>query len=561
MDETQILIIDADPMIRPSLTDYLAARGYSATVAPDGAQGLEKARKQQFHIVVIDLESPKIDGLEITATLKAEQPELPILVTSGTDSLGSVIAAMRRGAWDYVAKPIEEMDEVFTVIQRALESARLRTERDRSHRQFQELNRSLEAQVARQNQDLQAHNRELTALNRVSYAISDLLDLDTMLHRAIDAAMAVIEADGGIVRLLNPVTQQLVIAVTRGLSESYRATAKAIPIGNGIAGQVAQSGHPEIGRDWATDPWLAPLMEIDGTRSYLCVPLRTGQRIVGTLEMVTFTDRDFSSREIELVTTIGNQIGLAVARAQYAAELERANADLRRLDTLREQFIQNVAHELRTPLALVHGYVEMLAQGDLGPDEQHMALSVASRRIRALVDLVHSITTLQDLDSEPLRIERVKPAELVNTAIRMAAQRALTAKVRVDNACPENLPSFAGDFTRLVQALHQLLDNACKFSLEGGTITVLAQMTPNTVIFSVEDQGIGIPFEQQDYVFDRFYQADGSSRRRHGGTGLGLAIAKEICEAHEGRLTMKSVENQGSVFAMHLPRATSRMSA
>jgi two-component system phosphate regulon sensor histidine kinase PhoR len=271
--------------------------------------------------------------------------------------------------------------------------------------------------------------------------------------------------------------------------------------------------------------------------------------------MAALDDHAFSTREIELLTAIGNQIGLAVARAQYAADLERANANLRRLDTLREQFIQNVAHELRTPLALVHGYIEMLTQDELGPEEQRMALDVASRRIKALVDLVHSITTLQDLDSQPVRKEKVRPSELVNTAIRMAAQRANTANVILEDACPKDLPSFVGDFTRLAQALHQLLDNACKFSREHGIVTVTAQMTLDTVTISVLDQGIGIPLEQQDFIFERFYQANGSSSRRYSGTGLGLAIAKEICEAHGGRLTVNSKPDQGSTFAIHLPRS------
>jgi signal transduction histidine kinase len=488
------------------------------------------------------------------AALVAEQPELPVVLLSNIDDIAEAITAMREGAWDHVAKPIQDFGEVVAVIERVLEKARQKAEQDEYQRRLEELNRSLEAEVDRQAEELQAHNRELAALNRVSYAISDLLDMDTMLHRAIDAAIAAIEADGGAVRLLNPATQQLVIAVTRGLSESYRTSVQAIPLGEGTVGQVAQTGHPHIGSDWLNDPWLARLDEAEGFRSYLCAPLRTGQRIVGTLEMMRLSERGFTPREIELVTTIGNQIGLAVARAQYAAELVRANADLRRLDTLREQFIQNVAHELRTPLSLVHGYVEMLTEGGLNQEEQEMALDVASRRIKALVALVDSITTLQDLDSQPLRVDKVKPRDLVGTAIRMAAQRALTAQVELQDATSEELPSFPGDFTRLAQALHQLLDNACKFSPERTTVTVTTEMTPDTVAISVTDQGIGIPQEQQEHIFDRFYQADGSSRRRYGGTGLGLAIAKEICNAHGGDLTVKSEPGQGSVFAIHLPR-------
>jgi signal transduction histidine kinase/DNA-binding response OmpR family regulator len=563
MNEKRVLIIDDEPLIRRALADHLAECGYETTTAADGAEGLAQARAGQFHVVLVDLHMPRIDGLEVVATLHAEQPRLPVVVVSGTGVLSDAIEAMRRGAWDYITKPIHDVDEVVVVIERVLERARLVAERDRYQRELEQLNRSLEAEVARQTHDLWVQNRELMALNRVSYAIGDPLDLDTMLNRAVDAVIAAIEADGGVVRLLNPATDQLVIAAARGLPESYLTSAQAIPLGEGVIGRVAQSGRPHGGSDFAADPWLASLAlpasppYVGGTGgwfcSYLCVPLRAGDKIVGTLGVVTQAERDFDARKVELLASIGNQIGVAVARAQYAADLERANAELRRLDTLREQFIQNVAHELRTPLALIHGYIEMLAQGDLSSEERQVALGVASRRVQALVDLVESVTILQDLDSQPLRIEQVAPAELIQTAIQMSGQRALTAGIELRSVCSPDLSPFPGDFTRLVQALHQLLDNACKFSPERSAITVTAQMMQDAMLIFVADQGLGIPPEEQSRIFDRFYQVNGSMSRRYGGTGLGLAIVKEIVEAHGGRITVESTAGEGSLFSIHLP--------
>ncbi len=281
---------------------------------------------------------------------------------------------------------------------------------------------------------------------------------------------------------------------------------------------------------------------------------------MGTLGILTRVARDFDAREVKLLATIGNQVGVAVARTQNALDLERtnvhlerANAELRRLDTLREQFIQNVTHELRTPLTLAHGYIEMLAQGDLSHKEQQMALNVASRRVQALVDLVESITTLQDLDSQPLRIETVSPYELLQTAAQMCWQLAMSTGIELLNTCPQNLPSIPGDFTRLAQALHQLLDNACKFSDPHSSVTITAQTKQDELTISVSDQGIGIHPEEHAYIFDRFYQIDGSATRRYGGTGTGLALAKEIIEAHNGRITLKSILGKGSEFTVWLP--------
>jgi signal transduction histidine kinase/DNA-binding response OmpR family regulator len=560
MAEGRILIIDDEPLIRRAMADYLIECGYETSMAADGAEGLSQARAEHFDIVLVDLHMPRVGGLEVITTLRAESPELPVVVVSGTGVLADAIEAMRQGAWDYITKPVRDIDEILVVVERVLDQARLIAERDRYRREIEEINRSLEAEVTRRTDDLWAQNRELAALNRVSYVISDPLDLDTMLNRAIDAALVATNADAGVVRLLNPATNQLVIAVARGLAQEYVSSAQAIPFGEGVVGRVAQSGHARGGGEFASDPWMALMGEATRLQSYLCVPLRTGKEIVGTLAIFTQAKHTFEAREVELVASIGNQIGVAVGRAQYAedlrrvnAQLEHANAELRRLDVLREQFIQNVAHELRTPLALVHGYVEMLTQEDLGADEQQMALSVTSRRVRALVDLVESITTLQDLDSEPLRFEPVVPIELIQTACQMTSQRAANADVELHNLCPPDLPAFSGDFTRLAQALHQLLDNACKFSPEGSEVTVNLEMTQDAVFIIVVDQGVGIPPEEQSRIFDRFYQVDGSMTRRYGGTGLGLAIAKEVIETHAGNITLESTPGEGSVFTVRLP--------
>ena len=558
MAAKRILIIDDEPLIRRAMADYLAECGYETSTAADGAEGLTQTQAERFDAVLVDLRMPQVDGLEVITTLHAEQPDLPVVVVSGTGVLGDAIEAMRRGAWDYVTKPVQDIDEIMIVVERVMEKADLIAERDRYQQELERLNRSLEAAVARQVEDLRLQNRELAALNRVSYAISGPLDIDTMLNRAIDAAMGAFEADGGTVWLLNPATDQLVIAATRGLPAGRPGSEEAVQLGQGIVGQVAETGRPYGGSDFAADPWLTSLKETAGFHSYLCVPLRTGDETVGTLGVAIRIERGFSAHEVELLAAIGNQIGVAVARAQYAADLQKANAELRRLDTLREQFIQNVAHELRTPLALVHGYVEMLVLGGLDLDEYQAALDVVSRRVNALVDLVEYITTLQDLDSEPQRLEQIAPLELIQTACQMASQRASGADVTLQSVSQPEISTFAGDFTRLAQALHQLLDNACKFSPKGGTVTITAEARQDAMRISIADQGIGIPPEQHAYIFDRFYQVDGSTTRRYGGTGLGLAIAKEIVEAHGGRIAVDSAVDQGSVFSVWLPAQHTR---
>ena len=578
MDKKRILIIDDEALIRRALADYLTESGYEAVTAADGAKGLTLARESQFQVVLVDLRMPHVDGLQVIATLSAEQPALPIVVISGTGVLGDAIEAMRRGACDYITKPVMDIDEIMVVIERVLEKARIVAERDQYQNELEQLNRELEAEVSKHTRDLWVRYRELQALNRVSGAISDPLDMDTMIDRAIDAALAAIETESGAVWLVSPQTGKLGIAVARGLPESCISSDQAVSLGEGIIGQVAQTGRPQSGKDFADDPWLVSLDETAGLHSFLCVPLRAGDEvalftgstlladvgkkhpIVGTLVVAIRDEREFRSGEVDLMTNIGNQIGVGVARAWYAANLKkanfqlaRANANLRRLDALREQFIQNVAHELRTPLALAHGYVEMLVEGGLDPEEEQMALGVVSRRMQTLVTLVESITTLQDLDSQPLQVEPVAPSELLLTACQMTAQRAAGAGIELRSVCQPDTPSFLADFTQLAQVLHQMMDNSCKFSPEGTTVIVAIEVAEENAILTVADQGIGIPDEEHAYIFDLFYQVDGSTTRRYGGTGLGLAIVKQTVEAHGGEVTVESVVGEGSTFTVTLP--------
>ena len=335
-DPLRVLIIDDEPLIRRALADYLTECGYETVTASDGANGLAQARSGAFHVVLADLRMPRVDGLKVVTTLKAENPDLPVIVVSGTGVLRDVVEAIRQGAWDYVTKPIQDMGEIAVVIERVLERARLMTERDRYQHELEQLNRSLEAEVARQIGDLQVQNRKLTALNQLSEAISAPLDLDTMLDHALAAAIVAIEADGGIVRLLDTATDQLNIKAARGLLADDLTSVQTVQLGQGIIGQIAQTGQTLTHKDFPDDPWLAFLQQ-KNFHTYIGVPLRAGeetaqkQAIVGTLGIITQAKRDFESHEIELLTTIGNQIGVAVARAQSATDLKQVNEQLQQL--------------------------------------------------------------------------------------------------------------------------------------------------------------------------------------------------------------------------------------
>lgn len=571
----RILVADDEPLIRKALADYLTSCGHEVVPAVDGAEALRLALAEPFDLVLLDLRMPRMHGLEVIASLSTERPRLPVVVVSGAMVLDDAVEALRRGAWDYVSKPIYDLNEIGVVLDRVWDRAHLVAERDHYQHELERVNRSLQAEVARQTENLRAQNAYLKAMNRVAQAISQALELDTMLARVVEAVIDAVSVEAAFVLLLNPATDCLYLAALQGLSQGALPFPQPLALGEGVLGAAAQEGRVRTGTAEANVSTSEVVPQ--GFASYAFIPLRSmaglrgqeseqrsGQSILGILGVYGRRHAGLDLRALRLLNTVGNQLGIAITRAHYAAdltranvELEMANADLRRLDALREQFIQNVAHELRTPLALVHGYVDLLAEGGLSKAEQARALEVAKARVSALVELVASITTLQDLSTEPLAVTEISMSQLLETACKLAMQRAMAAQVSVEWQDGGEIPRFAGDFSRLVQALYQLLDNSCKFSAAGTTVTVTPGLSVdrNFVTIEVRDQGYGIPPHEHERIFERFYQIDGSATRRYGGTGLGLALVKEIAEVHGGWVSVDSEVGVGSAFTIALPRA------
>jgi signal transduction histidine kinase len=218
--------------------------------------------------------------------------------------------------------------------------------------------------------------------------------------------------------------------------------------------------------------------------------------------------------------------------------------------------VQNISHELRMPLTFVKGYVELLLAGDAGPltDAQKEHLEIVIEKTNAVTRLVSDIMFLQQADKVEIRKQPVAVAKLAQRATRGCAATAEKAGLTLVEKVADDLPSVAGDEGRLLQVFDNLLGNAIKFSPDGGQITVAVEDAGSAVQVSIADQGIGIPEDQLDRVFDRFYQVDGSARRRFAGIGLGLAIARRIVEAHGGRIWAESGVGRGSTFYFTIPK-------
>jgi len=248
----------------------------------------------------------------------------------------------------------------------------------------------------------------------------------------------------------------------------------------------------------------------------------------------------------------------ALARdlSQQAEKLREAYAILEDALEAKNQMVQNVSHELRTPLVSISGYTEALQEGlygELTPD-QMSALEVVLRNARTMIRLVNDLLSLQALDRRQLELGNANLAEILTGCAGSFAQRAAAAGIELSVECEPDLPTLRGDSVRLEQVVANLLDNAIKFSPNGGQVTVrAARLDDKTVQITVADQGIGIPEEELPKIYRRFYQVDSSSTRRFGGQGLGLAITKRIVELHGGTIRAESQVGKGTTFYVTLP--------
>ncbi len=226
---------------------------------------------------------------------------------------------------------------------------------------------------------------------------------------------------------------------------------------------------------------------------------------------------------------------------------------VRRLEKMRRDFISNISHELRTPLAGVKALVDTLRDGAIEdpPAAEHF-LTRMDTEVDAMTQMVQELLELSRIESGqvPLRLAPTLVSKLITLPTERLRPQAERAKLALKVDLPSSLPAVLADAERVRLVVTNLVHNAIKFTPAGGHVTVSARSIENEVIFSVQDDGVGIPADDLSRIFERFYKADRA--RSGGGTGLGLAIAKHIIQGHGGRIWAESVEGEGSTFYFSL---------
>jgi two-component system phosphate regulon sensor histidine kinase PhoR len=284
-------------------------------------------------------------------------------------------------------------------------------------------------------------------------------------------------------------------------------------------------------------------------QSFVTQALESTEPVEGEIILHHDGDRYLQAHGTQLRDERAERIGVLVV----LNDLTR----LRKLETFRRDFVANVSHELRTPITSIKGFVETLADGAIDDrDKALQFLGIIARHTDRLSELIEDLLMLSRLDQgegdNSIALERSAVRDLVERAIEICRPKAETRHIRINLTCHSSLEA-GFNHSLIEQALVNLIDNAIKYSPEGGEIDVEARAADERVVISVRDSGVGIDEKHLPRLFERFYRVDRARSRELGGTGLGLAIVKHVAQAHGGSVGVDSRPGEGSTFFLYLP--------
>lgn len=408
----------------------------------------------------------------------------------------------------------------------------------------------------RAEEQMARRNAELAVLNAIAQTVTQSLDLDEILGKALDKTLSLLDLAYGGIYLLDARTNTLNLRIHRGINPDLIGIVSPVPVGRGLVGVVAHAAEPIFiesvpdSAEWF-GKGLRRAMIAERLRSVMCLPLQSRGDVLGVLFVMSQGDRVLTPEERQLLLTISHEISTAVDNAKLLESASKARA-AEEADQLRAAFLASVSHEIRTPLTEIKGFATTLVQPDVQWDEETQKdfLRGISQATDRLMGIVTDVLDMAKIQAGVLTLEK-RPFKLgkIISQLKTRFDTPLWTD-RLEVTIPDDLPIVFADDQRIGQAIIKLVENA---SLEKGAIVLRASTVNDELWVSVSDEGEGIPPERLKSVFNPFFRIEENTQRRTSGSGLGLAICKGIVEAHGGRIWVESEVGKGSTFTFAIP--------
>ncbi len=404
--------------------------------------------------------------------------------------------------------------------------------------------------------DLRTMAEQMARLIEVSVTLNSTLNLEELLQFIIRSATEILDCESVSILLYDEKRGRLIFAAATG-SDPKRLAETPVPLDNSLAGTIFRENQRISISDVQADARHYPAVSQNANfkvKNLLGVPMRIKERPTGVLEALNKRGGDFDETDADILAVIASQAAVAIHNARLVRALQDAYDELNTADQLKTNFLALASHELRTPLGVIIGYATFLQEESPGELSEHAKQVLnAAMQMRVLVD---AMTNLDMLRSKEMVMHRlVIPVQQVLRSAHDEVKKLADAKGQhLKLELPEAPIPVKCDPERLTSVFVNLLDNAVRFTPEGGTITLGATVRTGAVLLWVQDTGVGIPPEEMKRIFQGFYQIEPHTTRKHGGMGIGLSIAKGLVDAHQGKIWAESPgPGKGSTFKVLLP--------
>jgi len=403
---------------------------------------------------------------------------------------------------------------------------------------------------------------ELQTVAQVSATASTTLEADKLVQSVVDLTKNAFGLYHAHMYLLDETGDNLVLAAGAGdAGRQMLAQGWSIPLNReqSLVARAARTGKGVIENDVRGVRDFMPNPLLPDTRSELAVPMIVGSTVLGVFDVQADSANYFTDDDVQIQTTLAAQVAIALQNARLYAEQAETTEHLRDVDKLKSAFLANMSHELRTPLNSIIGFTDVILEGLDGPltTRQTHDLQLVHKNGLHLLNLITDVLDMAKIEAgklnlslEPFNLQDILK-EVVETTAPMARNKDLNVKLQGFDARLD----LEADRLRVRQVVLNLVNNAIKFTDNGGTISIKGARSNGHVVVSVHDTGIGIPAGHIENIFKEFHQVDTSTTRKTGGTGLGLPISRHLIELHGGRLWAESegVAGKGSTFIFEVP--------
>lgn len=578
--QADILLVDDNPDNLRLLGKILENQGYSVRRTVSGDAALRAAQAQPPDLILLDINMPEMNGYEVCQHLKAstQTQEIPIVFISALDLVSDKLKAFAVGGTDYITKPFHESEVLARVKnqltiqqqhrQLLVQNHQLQVEirrRQHAEQDLQRLNMDLERQVKARTAELRLAFEFEATLKRITDQVRDTLDEEKILATAVFELAHAVDVSTCNASIYNwDARTALIIQEYTTQAGSYQDRVLQLDRFPEIYSILMQKDPIQFCS-------LMPNPE-RGSVSTLACPIFDEQGVLGDIWLSNHTYYAFHEQDIRLVQQVANQCAIALRQARLYQASQTQVDELARLNRLKDDFVSTVSHELRTPLSSIKA-VSQILESQLGAGSEHKNgasrpehiehyLRVLREECDREIKLINDLLYLSGIDSEsdPSALASLSPQMWLPYLVEPFEYRLLEHQIELSLDIPEHTPNILTNAHYLERILTELLNNAFKYTPAGEKICVVVATEGTHVEFRVSNSGIGIPEEECDRIFERFYRIPSSDPWKHGGTGLGLALVKKLVLYLGGTIAVESSDNL-TTFIVQIPKLTQKVEA